>query len=103
MFLFFIIALFSAVYDDDITEAFVKTLEHIAIKAPHTSIYVALEKRFVFTIADCDSVAPCYDYFVECLNNTKKLDCEECALNFPKCFQYDRVKELVLWRIRLKE
>lgn len=87
------------IYDNIITEAFVKTVKHILSKPPKRSVYVALEKRYVFTIADCDAVAPCYDYFVECLKKLQKIQMEEVPLNFPQYFQYERVKELVLWKI----
>ncbi|XP_063920825.1 methyltransferase-like protein 22 isoform X3 [Zophobas morio] len=87
------------VYDNVITQAFVRTMGHLLSKPPKRSIYVALEKRFVFTIADCDAVAPCYEYFVECLQKLENIEMEEVPLDFPQYFQYDRVKELVLWKI----
>ncbi|XP_015833315.2 methyltransferase-like protein 22 [Tribolium castaneum] len=87
------------VYDDVITEAFVKTVGHILSKPPRRSVYVALEKRFVFTIADCDAVAPCYEHFIKCLEKLENIHKEEVALDFPQYFHYDRVKELVLWKI----
>lgn len=61
-------------------------------------IYIALEKRYVFTIADCDSVAPCYEYCLECIRK-HNLKLEEIDLNFPQYFVYDRVKELVMWKV----
>lgn len=67
--------------------------------APSRSIYIALEKRYVFTITDSDTVAPCYDFFLDCLKNLKNVKMEEVELDFPQYFQYDRVKELVLWNI----
>ncbi|XP_068897084.1 methyltransferase-like protein 22 [Tenebrio molitor] len=87
------------VYDDVITEAFVRTVGHLLSKPPKRSVYVALEKRFVFTIADCDAVAPCYEYFVECMQKLENISMEEVPLNFPQYFHYERVKELVLWKI----
>lgn len=86
-------------YDDVITEAFVKTVGHILSKPPKRSVYVALEKRFIFTIADCDAVAPCYEYFLERLEQLENVQKEEVPLDFPQYFHYDRVKELVLWKI----
>ncbi|KAF2879914.1 hypothetical protein ILUMI_26243 [Ignelater luminosus] len=87
------------VYDDQLTQSFVKTMELI-LSYPHSrTIYIALEKRFVFTIADCDTVAPCYEYFLECINKLRSVTITEIRLDFPQYFQYDRVKELVLWKI----
>jgi hypothetical protein len=61
--------------------------------------------RYVFTVADLDSVAPCYEYFLQCLQKAqaKLLDSqwevEQLPIDFPQYFNYERVKELVLWRI----
>ncbi|KAL1450043.1 hypothetical protein WDU94_002505 [Cyamophila willieti] len=49
------------VYDDDLTDAFVSTLHHIMSIPPRKTAYIALEKRYVFTISDLNTVAPCYD------------------------------------------
>lgn len=68
-------------------------------KPPKRVVYIALEKRYVFTIADCDTVAPCYEHFIQCMKKLKNVSLEEVALDFPKYFQYDRVKELVLWKV----
>lgn len=87
------------IYDDEITEAFAKTIEKILAVPLKRSVFVALEKRYVFTIADCDSVAPCYEYFVDCLGRLKNVTKEQVPLDFPQYFEYDRVKELVLWKI----
>ncbi|KAG5882221.1 hypothetical protein JTB14_012471 [Gonioctena quinquepunctata] len=87
------------VYDNTITEAFVKTIQKLLSYPPRKSVYIALEKRYVFTIADCDTVASCYEHFLECLANTKNVEYEEVPLDFPKYFEYDRVKELVLWKV----
>lgn len=90
------------IYDDDITVAFVKTMQKLLCPPSQRSIYVALEKRYVFTIAECDTVAPCYEYFIECINKLKNVSVEEVDLNFPKFFEYERVNELILWKISNK-
>ncbi|VEN62245.1 unnamed protein product [Callosobruchus maculatus] len=87
------------VYDDSLTDAFMSTVCKLLGPSGARSIYVALEKRYVFTIADCDSVAPCYEYFLQCLKQAKGIKSEEVALDFPQCFRYDRVKELVMWKL----
>lgn len=90
---------FTAVYDDATTAAFVKTVSRLLAVPPRRSIYVALEKRYVFLISECDSAAPCYEYFLECLRRCENIKYEEVDTDFPKYFQYERVKELVLWKI----
>jgi len=62
---------------------------------------VALEKRYVFTIADMDTVAPCFEYFYENLQlvlsdyRIEKVDTDPV----PQYFCYERTKDLVLFRI----
>lgn len=90
--------MFPVVYDNTITEAFVNVVKKLLTSSNRT-IYVALEKRYIFTIEDCDSVAPCYEHFLDCIKNLTNIRLEEINLNFPQYFQYDRVKELVLWKI----
>ncbi|KAK4876718.1 hypothetical protein RN001_009224 [Aquatica leii] len=90
------------IYDNDLTENFVKTLEFFLLNSKVEYTYVALEKRYVFTTTDCDVSAPCYDFFMECLERLN-IAVEELSLDFPQYFQYDRVKELVLIKITCKE
>ncbi|CAH1169992.1 unnamed protein product [Phaedon cochleariae] len=87
------------VYDDSITEGFVKTVQCLLSRPPTRSVYIALEKRYVFTVADLESVAPCFEFFLECLGNLENVTCQELQLDFPKYFEYDRVKELVMWKV----
>uniref|UniRef100_A0A2M4AU92 Putative methyltransferase n=1 Tax=Anopheles triannulatus TaxID=58253 RepID=A0A2M4AU92_9DIPT len=94
------------IYDDDITEAFVRTLVSLLLELPKLkAIYIALEKRYVFTLEDMDSVAPCYDYFLRCFqkrNNRfgiKRWKLINVCMNFPRYFDYDKVKHLVLLKI----
>ncbi|CAG9854100.1 unnamed protein product [Phyllotreta striolata] len=88
------------VYDDSLTEAFIRTIQRLlSTTRAQSSVYVALEKRYVFTVADCDTVAPCYDYYLECLEKLTNVKCEPVPLTFPQYFQYQRAKELVLWKV----
>ncbi|XP_053606900.1 methyltransferase-like protein 22 isoform X2 [Plodia interpunctella] len=93
------------IYDDDVTAAFVSTIQKILNSKPPKTLYVALEKRYVFTIEHMDSVAPCYETFLSLLDKVKTDNAhstwtvEQLPLDFPKYFKYDRVKELVLWKI----
>ncbi|CAH1988895.1 unnamed protein product [Acanthoscelides obtectus] len=87
------------IYDDTLTDAFISTVRKLLAPPGDRSIYVALEKRYVFTIADCDSVAPCYEYFMRCLKEANGINSEELALDFPQYFRYERVKELAMWKL----
>nr|CAD7437726.1 unnamed protein product [Timema bartmani]CAD7451933.1 unnamed protein product [Timema tahoe] len=93
------------IYDNDLTEAFVETLVKILNTPPAKTVYIALEKRYVFTVADLDTGAPCYEHFLHCLDQARShslaslWSVEQLAIDFPQYFNYDRVKELVLWKI----
>lgn len=78
-------------------------LEKLLNRPPTKSVIIALEKRYVFTMADLDSVAPCYETFLSFLqqrNIKNKWTLEQIPIDFPQYFQYDRVKEFVLWKIQ---
>ncbi|XP_058130389.1 methyltransferase-like protein 22 isoform X2 [Anopheles ziemanni] len=94
------------IYDDDITEAFVRTIVGLLLKLPKLkAIYIALEKRYVFTLEDMDSVAPCYDYFLNYFqkrNNrfgVNRWKLINVCIDFPRYFDYEKVKDLVLLKI----
>lgn len=59
----------------------------------------------MFTIEHLDNIAPCYETFLSLLDKVKTENAnatwivEQLPLDFPKYFIYDRVKELVLWKI----
>lgn len=68
------------------------------------TIFIALEKRYVFTVADLESLAPCYEYFlsgIEAIRYRKNWKFESIPIDFPQYFQYERVKELVLLKLSL--
>ncbi|XP_044582074.1 methyltransferase-like protein 22 [Cotesia glomerata] len=88
------------IYDNDITEGFVNTLSKILNSNIKRIAYVALEKRFVFTIADLDSVAPMYEEFIRCITQRNlNWNIQTIDINFPQYFQYNRVKQLLLMKI----
>ncbi|CAH2090952.1 unnamed protein product [Euphydryas editha] len=92
------------IYDDDVTAAFVSTVQKMLKTNPPKTLYMVLEKRYVFTIEHMDSVAPCYETFLSLLDKLKTdLTVEQLPIDFPKYFTYDRVKDLVLWRITSKQ
>lgn len=93
------------IYDDKITEAFLATLQTLFEHAkPSVEVLVALEKRFVFTLADMDSVAPSFEHFKRIFDKTlrSRLTLDFVPIDFAQYFEYDRVKQLVLMRITRK-
>lgn len=67
----------AVIYDNDITDYFIKTLERLLDKnglnqSGDKEVYIALEKRYVFTLAELDTMAPCYEYFLQRLNDVRK-------------------------------
>ena len=61
--------------------------------------------RFVFTLADLDTVAPAFDFFVEqlALLSTEKgrAEYQEIDLDFPQYFCYERSQEMIMIKIEL--
>ncbi|XP_050301223.1 methyltransferase-like protein 22 isoform X2 [Anthonomus grandis grandis] len=87
------------VYDDHLTDAFLNTVRKLLNFPGKRRVFVALEKRYVFTISECDGCAPCFDYFLENLMTMRNVKVQEETLDFPQFFTYDRCKELVLLKI----
>ncbi|XP_015587495.1 methyltransferase-like protein 22 [Cephus cinctus] len=89
------------IYDDDITDGFVRTLEKLLNSKVPEVAYVALEKRYVFTIAELDSVAPMYEEFLRCVRrHNLHWSIEQIKIDFPKYFKYDRTNQLILMKIQ---
>ncbi|XP_023172326.2 methyltransferase-like protein 22 [Drosophila hydei] len=90
------------VYEDTLTDAFVAVMEHILELGEKSGrskcIYMAMEKRYVFTLEDCDSVAPMYEHFLR-QTAKKPWRMEELSLDFPQYFEYERCPQLMLMRI----
>ncbi|KAF2359270.1 hypothetical protein FHG87_009978 [Trinorchestia longiramus] len=59
------------VYHNDLTDAFFDAVHRLLSEPPSKTLLVALEKRYVFTTTEYDVVAPCYDYFLHCLDRLK--------------------------------
>jgi predicted nicotinamide N-methyase len=101
------------IYDDDITEDFIKFIVNLHNKVTCDTLkyVVALEKRFVFTVDDLDTVAPAHDFFIHQLehfnvnNKTHKITINYIHLDFPQYFCYERSKDMVMLEIvcELKE
>lgn len=97
----FLISAYAVVYDDKITDGFVRTLSKLLYTKKKKTVYVALEKRYVFTIADLDTAAPMYEEFLRCIERYRmNWSVDHLSIDFPRYFKYDRVKHLVLMKIQ---
>ncbi|BES90884.1 Putative methyltransferase [Nesidiocoris tenuis] len=92
------------IYDNELSEVFVRCLTKIFKIAPKKTLYLALEKRYVFALEDLDTVAPCYEHFFKYLRSfwTQPPMCnwkiEPVEIDFPQRIEYERTIHLVLWR-----
>ncbi|XP_046404197.1 methyltransferase-like protein 22 [Ischnura elegans] len=89
------------IYDNDVSEGFLDTLCRLLVGyGKERKAYLAMEKRYVFTTADLDSVAPCYEHFLSCLQRSPLWShSTRLKIDFPQYFNYERGKDLVLWEI----
>lgn len=100
MVLFFLVS-GAVIYDDKITDGFVRTLSKLLYTKKKKIIYIALEKRYVFTITDLDTTAPMYEEFLRCVEKYKmNWSVDYINIDFPRYFKYDRVKHLILMKIQ---
>lgn len=88
------------IYDDELTEAFINVLDNLLDNKASKckTIYIALEKRYVFTIDELDTTAPCYEHFQRKISK-KTWNIINIPIDFPQYFHYERCKELVLLKI----
>lgn len=92
------------IYDDSLTDAFLKTVEKLFDLNPNAVLYISLEKRINFTLQALEVISPAYDYFMTKLKEIServesRMNVQKLATKFPQYFMYDRVKQLELWKI----
>ncbi|EDV27326.1 uncharacterized protein TRIADDRAFT_21429 [Trichoplax adhaerens] len=96
------------IYDDNQTSALLTLIKDIlTLRNPKNSrktVYVAMEKRINFTLIDLEETAPAYNHFLSSLDelivkNDCKLTAQRIDISFPQYFQYERVKQLELWKL----
>ncbi|GAB0098129.1 Methyltransferase-like protein 22 [Sergentomyia squamirostris] len=92
------------IYDNDITDAFISTLDRLLSHSNHPMcVLIALEKRFVFTVDDLDTTAPCFEYFLrqfEEVRYSRGWRMEYIPMGkIPQYFLYERVPQLILIQI----
>ncbi|XP_062999614.1 methyltransferase-like protein 22 isoform X2 [Elgaria multicarinata webbii] len=94
-------------YDDDLTDAFFKTLYRITSNLGNPcAVYLSIEKRFNFTLRHMDVVCEAYSHFRSTLNDLLNIrdgktryTIEPVQLSFPQHIVYERVEQLELWKI----
>ncbi|XP_078039800.1 methyltransferase-like protein 22 [Augochlora pura] len=91
------------IYDENITKGFVRTLKTLLSSEIPKTIYIALEKRYVFTTANMDTTAPMYEEFLKHIDTEKQnWHIEYIKIDFPRYFKYDRLKQMILMKIQNK-
>lgn len=95
------------VYDDDLTAAFVEFLGDVFERSGgRVEVLVSLEKRFVFTVAELDTVAPAYNCLLDCLEQLRlqlpALRIQLLETDFKQSFCYERGNDLIFIKIICK-
>ncbi|TRY92879.1 hypothetical protein DNTS_009312 [Danionella cerebrum] len=94
-------------YDDDLTDAFFRTLYRLSCNMRHPSTtFISIEKRLNFTLQHLDVSCEAYDHFRHCLDQLQEMKdgkmrftVESVKSCFPQFFQYERVDQLELWKV----
>ncbi|XP_064112191.1 methyltransferase-like protein 22 isoform X2 [Macrobrachium nipponense] len=104
-----VIIVADAIYDNRLTDAFLNTVLRLMSEPPSKTLYLALEKRYVFTLEDMDSIAPCYEYLLTRLDwlCCQNLSCVEWNIKLldplsEQYFTYERNKNLIIYEIQAK-
>ncbi|KAI4355655.1 hypothetical protein L6164_004404 [Bauhinia variegata] len=101
------------IYSDELTNAFFSVLERLMSKGSKKALYMALEKRYNFSLTDLDIVANGYSHFrsylkmedeIEILDSGfmpyfvgKKIDIDQIPQYVR---QYERGSDVELWQIK---
>ncbi|KAL3528775.1 hypothetical protein ACH5RR_008097 [Cinchona calisaya] len=100
------------IYSDDLTDAFFSTLQRIMSEYPEKVLYLALEKRYNFSLDDLDVVANGYSHFRSYLSegDSDDLGCGSTHSFLGKCIDlteipqyvrdYERGNDVELWQIK---
>ncbi|GMN37242.1 hypothetical protein TIFTF001_006656 [Ficus carica] len=101
------------IYSDDLTDAFFSTVERLMSCGLEKVLYLALEKRFNFSLDDLDVVANGYSHFRSYLQDDE--ECEGAEVCSTRCFvgkcidiaqipqyvrEYDRGNDVEIWQIK---
>ncbi|XP_020414804.1 methyltransferase-like protein 22 isoform X1 [Prunus persica] len=102
------------IYSDDLTDAFFSTLQRLMSSGSEKVLYLALEKRYNFSVDDLNVVANGYSHFRSFLRlegdaDSEALECGSMPCFVGKCIditqipqyvrEYDRGTDVELWQI----
>ncbi|BAT91595.1 hypothetical protein VIGAN_07020300 [Vigna angularis var. angularis] len=101
------------IYCDELTDAFFSTLERLMSRGSAKVLYMALEKRYNFSLSDLDVVANGYSHFRSYLRDEDEIESFESVStsNFvgkridisqiPQYIgEYDRGSDVEIWQIK---
>eukprot|EP00118_Oscarella_pearsei_P008822 m.47444 g.47444 ORF g.47444 m.47444 type:complete len:129 (+) comp33787_c0_seq2:675-1061(+) len=100
-----LIFLHPVVYSDHLTEMFISKVQALMHRFSKCKCcYVAVEKRYNFTLAELDVVAPAFDHFDRCLRDlcegSSKFTARRMPTDFPTVFDFERSSNMELWSVQ---
>ena len=102
------------IYDNDVTDAIIEFLEHILNQKNGKDLHFlfSIEKRYIFTVDDLDTIAPSYEFFMAKIDDLIKnnnlqshwmFELSELSIDDVKqYFCYERSKDLFIISINAK-
>ncbi|KAK3798535.1 hypothetical protein RRG08_001297 [Elysia crispata] len=94
------------IYDEELTDAFFKTIYTLLLHPPSKDVIITLEKRVIFSTEAVSVCSPAYEHFHSNVADLVSVDegpvrfcAEKISTNFPQSFQYNRTKDMELWKI----
>ncbi|XP_028202769.1 methyltransferase-like protein 22 isoform X3 [Glycine soja] len=101
------------IYSDELTDAFFSTLERLMSRGSTKVLYMALEKRYNFSLSDLDVVANGYSHFRSYLRDEDEIESLE-SVSMPNFVgkqmdisqipqyvgEYDRGRDVEIWQIK---
>ncbi|KAL2924563.1 Methyltransferase-like protein 22, partial [Bienertia sinuspersici] len=90
------------IYSDELTDAFFSILQKMMCQHSEKVLYLALEKRYNFSLNDLDIVANGYSHFLSFLRDEKGFTGKRIDLSeIPQYVtEYERGKDVELWEIK---
>ncbi|KAK9281487.1 hypothetical protein L1049_004390 [Liquidambar formosana] len=105
------------IYSNNLTDAFFSMLERLMSQGSEKVLYLALEKRYNFSLDDLDVVANGYSHFQSYLRD-ERADCEGLGYEPLPCFmgkcidltqipqyvrEYERGNDVEIWQIKYQK